>query len=86
MKSNSKVSRKQMLALLGSFFVLPAIAKPKKAVADSPKDLEYEILLKPDGTTVKVPKNVINKSRVLNEKVSNKSLFHWLNQNKEESR
>jgi hypothetical protein len=42
------------------------------------KEEEYQTLLKPDGTTVKVKVSAIKKSKIVKQNISNKSFLNWL--------
>lgn len=85
MKDHSKkvkqISRRGILPILGSALLLPilGIAKPiETTLLNSEENQEYQTLLKPDGTTVRVKVSAINKSKVLRENVSNESFLNWL--------
>ena len=78
MKDQNKVSRRQLLGMLAGISFIPAIAKDKKPAELSNIDDEFETLLKPDGTTVKVPKGAIKSAKVISNNVSNKSMLNWL--------
>lgn len=77
-----KISRRSILPLLGGAILMPflgAAASPSDIAAESEdKDEEYQTLLKPDGTTVKVKVSVLKKSKVVKKNISNKSLLSWL--------
>ncbi len=73
-KSKNQISRRQLFSALGLMLV-PLAAKPK-AVTKDPE--EYQILLKPDGTTVKVASSTLKKSKVVRKKLSNKGFYQWL--------
>lgn len=75
-------SRRNFLQLLGGALTLPLLgfAKPAKDTFDDTD--EYQTLLKPDGTTVRVKKSVIDKSKIVEKNISNKSLLEWLKKNK----
>jgi len=42
------------------------------------ENTEYQTLLKPDGTAVKVKVSTIKKAKVIEKNISNKSLLNWL--------
>ena len=77
MAPKTKFTRRGFLPILGGSLLLPFLgeAKPKDTLA---QEDEYEILLKPDGTPVKVRKSVLKKSKTVKKKISNKSLLDWL--------
>lgn len=85
MKDNSKkgtqLSRRGILPILGSALLLPflGVGKPiETTLLNSEEDQEYQTLLKPDGTTVRVKVSTIKNAKVVEENVSNKSFSNWL--------
>ena len=76
-----QISRRVMLPLLGSTLLLPitGLGNENSNESADPKDEEYQTLLKPDGTTVKVKVGTLKKSKVLKKNISNRSMFKWLN-------
>ena len=77
----SKISRRSILPLLGSAILMPflgAASPSDKSIESEEKDEEYQTLLKPDGTTVKVKVSTLKKSKVIKKNISNKSLLNWL--------
>ncbi len=82
-KSDNKksISRRRMLPILGSFMVIPFLGfgnSKRKTLSSTPNDEEYQTLLKPDGTAVKVKISAIKSSKVIKNNVSNKSFLEWL--------
>jgi hypothetical protein len=82
-KSDNKksISRRRMLPILGSVLFLPFLGfgnSKKKNISPTSTDEEYQTLLKPDGTAVKVNISVIKNSKVIKKNVSNKSFLEWL--------
>ena len=82
-KSNkgSKLSRRRILPILGGGLLLPFLGFSKSSnIKDLPLDSddEYQTLLKPDGTTVRVRTSVLKKSKVVKKNVSNTSFLDWL--------
>ena len=80
-KKGKQLSRRGILPILGSALLLPFLgaAKPiETTLINSEEDQEYQTLLKPDGTTVRVKISNLNKSKVIQENVSNKSFLNWL--------
>lgn len=64
---------------MGSSFLLPFLGLAQAPeVQDQTDDAEYEILLKPDGTPVKVRKSTLKQSKVVQKNISNKSFLKWL--------
>lgn len=79
---DEKISRRSILPLLGSGLLIPFLGfgKTEDAIdATTAEDEEYKILLKPDGTTVKVKASAIKNSKVIKKNVSNASFLSWLN-------
>lgn len=76
-----KISRRSIFPLLGGALLIPFLgtASPSDdSIKSDEKDEEYQTLLKPDGTTVKVKVSTLKKSKVIKKNISNKSLFTWL--------
>lgn len=64
---------------MGSSFLLPFLGLAQAPEPqDQTDDAEYEILLKPDGTPVKVRKSTLKQSKVVQKNISNKSFLKWL--------
>jgi len=81
-KSNEerKISRRGILPILGGSLLLPFLGFGNTVIDEpsNPEDEEYQTLLKPDGTTVKVKVSAIKKAKIVKKKVSNKSFLNWL--------
>lgn len=79
-KNRHKISRRRILPILGGTFLLPFFGfnQESPSVADLPEEEEYETLLKPDGTTVKVKVSALKSSKVVKKNISNTSLLGWL--------
>jgi len=77
-KTTTSISRRGFLPLLGSGLILPLFGFDKPAKAISEDNEEYQTLLKPDGTTVRVKKSVLANSKIIEKNISNKSLLGWL--------
>ena len=75
-----KISRRSILPILGGSLLLPFLGFGSSATEEAthPEDEEYQTLLKPDGTTVKVKVSTIKKSKIVKKNISNKSLLKWL--------
>lgn len=78
MKKKEKLSRRNFLPILGSAFLMPLVASSKESKMDLGDDEAFEILLKPDGTTVKVRKTVLQKAEPVKKNVTNPALLSWL--------
>ncbi len=77
-----KISRRGMLPLLGSGLLIPFLGFGKTDAPETPavaEDEEYQTLLKPDGTTVKVKVSTLKNSKVIKKNISNSSFLDWLN-------
>ena len=75
-----KISRRGILPLLGGSLLLPFLGFGSTVIDEpsNPEDEEYQTLLKPDGTTVRVKVKTIKKSKVVKKNISNKSFLNWL--------
>jgi hypothetical protein len=78
---DNKISRRGMLPLLGSGFLIPFLGFGKTNIVETStaEQDEYQTLLKPDGTAVKVKVSTLKKSKVVKKNLSNSSLLQWLN-------
>lgn len=79
-KKGKIISRRVMLPILGGSLFIPFVGFGK-TVEEIAEEEEYESLLKPDGTTVKVKRSALKNSKVVKKNVSNKSLLKWLGKN-----
>lgn len=84
MASNSKkkkiISRRGILPILGGSLLIPFLGfgnSVKEEVKNSEDD-EYQTMLKPDGTIVKVKMSALKKSNIVKENISNSSFLTWL--------
>ena len=81
-RKGKQISRRGILPILGSTLLIPFLGFGNSVTDESnisEKEEEYQTLLKPDGTIVKVKISAIQKSKVIKKKMSNKSLLNWLN-------
>ena len=81
-RKGKPMSRRGLLPLLGSSLLIPFLGLGNPLNDDmvcEKSDEDYKIMLKPDGTTVKVKIKTIKKSKVIKKGMSNKSLLNWLN-------
>jgi hypothetical protein len=75
------ISRRQLLPLLGSIFLVPFLGfgnSKKESLPLITNDDEYQTLLKPDGSVVKVKVSTVKKAQIVAKNISNKSLLNWL--------
>lgn len=79
-KNRHKISRRRILPILGGTFLLPFFGfnQEPPSVEDLAEEEEYETLLKPDGTTVKVKVSVLKSSKIVKKNISNTSFLQWL--------
>ena len=83
-RKGNQISRRGILPILGSALLMPFLGLGNPIINeiikadDDEKDEEYQTLLKPDGTTVKVKVSTIKKSKVVKQNISNKSFLNWL--------
>jgi hypothetical protein len=79
-KKGKQISRRGMLPLLGSTLLIPFLGfgSDNNSEPIASEEDEYQTLLKPDGTAVKVKVSALKKSKVVKKKISNKSFLNWL--------
>ncbi|PHS54647.1 MAG: hypothetical protein COB01_00425 [Lutibacter sp.] len=80
-RNGKQISRRGILPILGSALLIPFLGFGRSTddeITISNEKEEYQTLLKPDGTTVKVKISTLKKSKILEKNVSNKSLLSWL--------
>ena len=80
-RKGKQISRRGILPILGSSLLIPFLgfSKPIDDEIINSEGEEYQTLLKPDGTSVKVKVSVLKKSKVIKKNISNKSFLNWLN-------
>ncbi len=86
-EKDKKFSRRGILPILGSTLLLPFLGfgetVPEKII-DKEKNIdkgeEYQTLLKPDGTIVKVKISTVKNSKVIKKNISNSSFLNWLSE------
>ncbi len=83
MKNRSKhekpISRRDILPLLGGGLLIPFLGFGSSINEENDTiDEEYQVLLKPDGTSVKVKVSTLKKSKIVKKNISNNSLLKWL--------
>lgn len=79
-KQTRKLGRNKFLTALGGLLLIPFVSKAQafEIKETTPEDEEYHILLRPDGTTVKVRKNNLKNSQTIKNSLNNKDLKSWL--------
>ncbi|WP_166961019.1 hypothetical protein [Yeosuana marina] len=80
-KKGKPLSRRSFLPILGTSFLFPFLgfgkSSSKKTISKSTGN-EYETLLKPDGTIVKIKASSLKNSKVIHKNISNSSFLNWL--------
>lgn len=81
-KKGTQISRRGILPLLGSTLLLPILGFGKTSTIDKiafpDENEEYQTLLKPDGTAVRVKVSTVKNSKIIQKNVSNESFLNWL--------
>jgi len=78
-KKGKPISRRGILPLLGTSLLLPLLGYSRSKEKEEPLEEEqYETLLKPDGTVVKVKVNALKKSKVVKKNIPNSTFLQWL--------
>lgn len=76
-----QISRRNVLPILGGSLLIPFLGFGNSTTEEpiiSKEKEEYQTLLKPDGTTVKVKVSALKKSKIVKKNLSNKSFLNWL--------
>jgi len=82
-KKKNEISRRNIIPILGSSFLIPWFGfgnSTQKKTTDSGND-EYKILLRKDGSTVKVKVSTLNSLKPVKKSISNNALYNWLKNN-----
>ena len=79
------IGRRQFLPVLGTGLLLPLLPVRAQSLETSEGEDEYQTLLKPDGTAVRVKVSSLKKSKVVRKQISNKDLLSWLGKDKEQN-
>ncbi len=81
-RKKNQISRRFVLSIIGSSLFIPFFgfgnSYDKKSVPSNNNE-EYQTLLKPNGTIVKVKISALKRSKIVKRNLNNKSFLHWLN-------
>ncbi|MEZ2416079.1 hypothetical protein ACA086_14035 [Muriicola sp. E247] len=78
-KKGKPISRRGILPLLGTSLLLPLVGYSRSQEKEETlEEEEYETLLKPDGTVVKVKVKALKKSKVVKKNIPNSTFLQWL--------
>jgi len=81
-KKGTQISRRGILPILGSTLLLPFLGFGKTSTIDEitvpDENEEYQTLLKPDGTAVRVKVSTVKNSKIIQKNISNESFLNWL--------
>lgn len=80
-KTRFEISRRKFFPFLSAGFFLPFFGQAKTAQKLVEEDDGYQTLLTKDGKAVRVKKNAVRDSKVVDKGLSNKSLLNWLKKN-----
>ncbi len=78
MARKNKFTRRGILPIIGSSLLIPFIGSAQNNEPEQINEDDYQILLKPDGTSVKVKKSVLKQSNVKKKNISNKTFLKWI--------
>lgn len=76
MARKNKFTRRGFFPIIGSSLLIPFIGKAQSEPDQISED-DYQILLKPDGTSVKVKKSTLKQSKVVKKNISNSTFLKW---------
>ncbi len=78
-KKGNAITRRGLFPLLGSSLLLPFLGYSKTStIKEAAEEEEYETLLKPDGTIVKVKSSALKNSKVVKKNIPNSTFLQWL--------
>jgi hypothetical protein len=77
-KKVKAISRRKMIPILGSGLLLPFFGYSSTVDDMVSEEENYQTLLKPDGTAVRVKASAVNASKVVKKNVNNSSFLNWL--------
>lgn len=81
-KKGTQITRRGILPLIGGTLLLPFLGFGKTSIADEllipEENEEYQTLLKPDGTAVRVKVSAVKNSKIIQKNISNESFLNWL--------
>lgn len=83
-QSNEKkiISRRGILPIIGSALLIPFLgfgkSAPHEIAISEDENEEYQTLLKPDGTAVKIKVSTLKNAKIIKKNISNKSFLNWL--------
>lgn len=80
-EKEKQISRRGVLPIFGSSLLIPFLGfgnsnEDQKILTD--ENEEYQTLLKPDGTAVKVKVSTLKRSKIIKKNLSNSSFLKWL--------
>jgi hypothetical protein len=77
-KESNKISRRGFFPQILGLLLVPFVKTRAQQVEDISA---YKTFIKKDGTVVKIKSSHLNNVKIVKKKVSNKTLFKWLNNN-----
>lgn len=77
MADKKKLTRRRFFPIIGGSLLFPILGSANGLIKEE-ENQDYQILLKPDGTSVKVKKSAIKKSVVVKKNISNKTFLKWI--------
>jgi hypothetical protein len=79
-KKGPSISRRKIFPILGGSLLLPLFGFGNKKIdtLKASNEEEYQTVLKPDGTSVKIKVSTLNNAKIIKKNISNKSFLNWL--------
>lgn len=77
MANKKKLTRRGFFPIIGGSILIPFLGKAQNSELENINDDDYQILLKPDGTSVKVKKSTLKESKVVKKNISNSAFLKW---------
>lgn len=78
MAAKDKFTRRGFFPIIGGSLLIPFLGSAQNEEHKAVGEDDYQILLKPDGTSVKVRKAILEQSNVKKKNISNKTFLKWI--------
>ena len=78
-KNDIRIGRRKFLPFLGTGLLISLLPSSARSASQTKEKKEqYQTLLKPDGTVVRVKSSKVTTAKKIRQKVNNSDLLNWL--------